>query len=174
MKHFNYLKHIILNNINKLLNAVQALYPTLFTQEIRDELFKYIESNMKLYHMSEKRRTKLKQKCMKKLFRRTIRNSNIPIHIRKPAEMSKRCNARIWANGKIVVLEDNKIQYGEQCYRPRYSVESIYCFQHLIKNTHGDFDKKPSIDIIYDYCKYNKTLKAMKPLKHMNPIKCVK
>lgn len=171
MKHFNYLKHIILNNINKLLSAIHALYPVLFTQEISTDLFEYIKTNMKFYNISEKRCAKLKQKCVKKLFRRTIRNSNIPIHIIKPADIINRCNSRIWANGKIVVLEDNKIQYGEQCYRPRCSAESTYCFQHLIKNKHGDFDKKPAVEIIYDYCKYNKTLKAMKPLKSMNCVK---
>jgi hypothetical protein len=158
MKPYNYLKCAILKHIGKLLNAINALYSTIFTKEIRDKFFEEIKSNMKFYNMSEPRKHKIKCKCMRKLFKRKIYNTGIPIHIRKPSSDEKRCYARIWGNGKIIKLEDGTIQYGDQCYRARTTNSDKYCRQHLVKNTHGNFKDPPSAKLILNYKKYSKAI----------------
>lgn len=158
MKPYNYLKRSILKHIGKLLNAVNALYSTIFTTEIRDALFEDIKRNMKFYNISESRKLKIKYKCTRKLFKRRIYNAGIPIHIRNPSSYEKRCCARIWANGKMVRLADGTIQYGDQCYRARASDSSKYCRQHLAKNSHGDFKDPASAKLILNYKKNSKAI----------------
>jgi hypothetical protein len=151
MNKFSYLRNVILQHFKKILNTIHILYPHAFTNDIKEALYKHIKSTLKFYNITEERRKTLERRCQRKLFKRIIRNRGISLHIRKPANAEDRCNARIWAQGKISTNEKGEIIYGEQCYRIKCNAgDNKYCFQHKMRNKHGDFNSPVTPEYIYN------------------------
>ena len=150
-----YVQNAILNHFKKLLTTVKTLYPKELSDEIITSIFKNIKSNFKFFKLTESRRERLTVSLQKKKFKRIIKCKGVPLHSRNPAIVEIRCIARIWAEGRIIKSTDGSYIYGQQCYRKKAG-ESSYCFQHQKKNTHGDFNKSPKAEIIYDFHKFSK------------------
>jgi hypothetical protein len=158
MNPFNYLRNVILQHFKKILNTIHILYPNIITVDINDMLYKHVKTTLKFYNLTEDRNIMLELRCKRKIFKRTIRNHGISLHIRKPAASNIRCKARIWAQGKICTNEKGELIYGEQCYRSIYKNEGKYCFQHKVNNKHGDFNAPVTPEYLYNLKKNRKLL----------------
>lgn len=144
---------IVDNSIKKLLQQIVIDYGNQYNFNI-DTLINYYDTlniNLKLSKQLPCKITNKKEKHKK--------------HKNIKSDIEQVCQARVWGNGYINCkhyrkyihnsekLDPTKI--GKKCTRSCIN-SGIYCLQHAIKNTHGNFYLMPPKDKMGEYINNNK------------------
>jgi hypothetical protein len=80
-------------------------------------------------------------------------------------DLNNRCCGRVYSVNNLVSLDEvnDKLVYGSRCVRKITSSDTIYCKQHNMSLTHGNFLEEPNTYIknhfIVDYIKCMKRIK---------------